>query len=499
MSKPLLYQCYVMDNQDPLMLGRVRARLINDNYVDIIKSIDNPPWDEERDIWTQRDPFVFNPLLPYFIYQTPKVEEMILILYYNHDFKYQNQFYIQSLFSSPTTTKFEYIVGSQKFTGLGTQYKNPKPLKNQDGTYSNNLSTGIFPEPGHNAILGRNSSDLIIKEDEVLLRAGKISGYLQPNVTPVANNSRSFLQLTRFDNVKKLQEKKKYANLIESVVITNYLIEWVIINPENKQNAFTGAVYLYSLKPNESVNSKNLQVDSQIEDLKSLLHESNFQALSIDDTIKFINGFINQCNSSDTIDGRQIFPKGKSKFPIFFRPNNKTYSTMLSSTGDISKNLQTIFNGVKLNLSSTNRGYGLIYAINKVGIPPDYVKINEVPIYKVNNTPVTFAGLGGDKVFLLSHNSSIPGKGKINLDNTIYGIDNDKMVDELIPKTSSTVRGEELLELINKIVRFLVTHTHAYPGLPPVPVTQDGSSVSDILTELQNAVNKILNENIRLN
>jgi hypothetical protein len=70
---------------------------------------------------------------------------------------------------------------------------------------------------------------------------------------------------------------------------------------------------------------------------------------------------------------------------------------------------------------------------------------------------------------------------------------------EIIPNTSSMVRGEELLELINLIVRFLVTHTHAYPGLPPVPVTQDGTSVSDILTELQLSLKKILNQNIRLN
>jgi hypothetical protein len=61
------------------------------------------------------------------------------------------------------------------------------------------------------------------------------------------------------------------------------------------------------------------------------------------------------------------------------------------------------------------------------------------------------------------------------------------------------VRGEELLELINLIVKFLVTHTHAYPGLPPVPVTQEGTNTQTILTELNNAVNKILSKNIRLN
>ena len=100
---------------------------------------------------------------------------------------------------------------------------------------------------------------------------------------------------------------------------------------------------------------------------------------------------------------------------------------------------------------------------------------------------------------MLSHTSAIPGKGKINFDDTLYGISLDQFNDEILPKTSSLVRGEELLELINLIVRFLITHTHAYPGLPPVPVTQDGSSVTDMLTEMQNAYTKILNANIRLN
>ena len=72
-------------------------------------------------------------------------------------------------------------------------------------------------------------------------------------------------------------------------------------------------------------------------------------------------------------------------------------------------------------------------------------------------------------------------------------------MDNIIPNTSSLVRGEELLELVNLIVRFLITHTHAFPGLPPVPISQDGSTVTEILAEMQNAATKILNENIRLN
>jgi hypothetical protein len=130
---------------------------------------------------------------------------------------------------------------------------------------------------------------------------------------------------------------------------------------------------------------------------------------------------------------------------------------------------------------------------------PTKTEIEEIEQQTYEAGPTTFGALGSDKLFLLSHLSSIPGKKVINFDGTLYGISGETFYNEIIPNTSSMVRGEELLELINLIVRFLVTHTHAYPGLPPVPVTQDGTSVSDILTELQLSLKKILNQNIRLN
>ena len=61
------------------------------------------------------------------------------------------------------------------------------------------------------------------------------------------------------------------------------------------------------------------------------------------------------------------------------------------------------------------------------------------------------------------------------------------------------VRGEELMKLVGLIVNFLTSHVHPYPGLPPVTVAQDGTRVDDILSELQQAYDKILNQNIRIN
>ncbi len=324
----------------------------------------------------------------------------------------------------------------------------------------------------------------------------------------VANQQRGFLQLSKFQSILQNLEPKVYYELREDVLLTKYLIEWVVTNPENTQEKFSGSVYLYQLKPDASTNSKNISVDSVIsENLKKLVATENFSLLSKIETINFINNFIKTCNESDvTRNGIRLFPdnNASNKFPIYYRPNSLMYSRLNPSTplgsgatsSEIS-NISDIYKGVKLNPALAG-GYGLIYTKGKVGVPKTPIK-KVAKQQKYVNQESSYGALGSDTLFLVSHNSQIPGKGKINFDDTLYGITPEKFTNEFLPKTSSMVRGEELLELINLIVRFLVTHTHAYPGLPPVPVTQDGSNTPAILTELQNAVNKILNKNIRLN
>jgi hypothetical protein len=107
--------------------------------------------------------------------------------------------------------------------------------------------------------------------------------------------------------------------------------------------------------------------------------------------------------------------------------------------------------------------------------------------------------MGGSRLFLLSHDSTIPGKDKVDLKNSVYGIDPDTITNQIEPNTSSMVRGEELLELMELIIRFCVTHVHPYPLLPPSSVTLDGLSTDDLLAKMQEAYQKVLNSNIRLN
>jgi hypothetical protein len=461
------------------MLGRVRARLKIDNYEDIIKSVEN--WNPLTDPWTERDPFIFNPLLPYFIYQVPLIDEIIQIIYVNRDFKYQNQYYVQNNFYSPNAVFDQYNVGGDKFTGTGMQIKSPRNIKNKDGTYPNKFEVGLYPEPGDQAILGRGSADLIVKNTDVLLRAGKYKSVPQSNINFTANSKRAFLQLSQFDRVKKNAPNKSVTKTFEVVVQVKYMVEWVITNPENNAEKFCGAVYLYQLKPNSQTNSKQLTVSSVLpENLKNLVASESFNGRSKLDTIQFINDFIRACNDGTTTrTGTRLFSENNNKFPIYFRPSNISYEQLnpafdLSNFQSVSsavcppgqvesiqKNLSEIYAGIRLN-PNDEPGFGLIWKKNTVGVPTK-TEVEEIEQQTYEAGPTTFGALGSDKLFLLSHLSSIPGKKVINFDGTLYGISGETFYNEIIPNTSSMVRGEELLELINLIVRFLVTHTHAYP------------------------------------
>jgi hypothetical protein len=62
------------------------------------------------------------------------------------------------------------------------------------------------------------------------------------------------------------------------------------------------------------------------------------------------------------------------------------------------------------------------------------------------------------------------------------------------------VRGDELMDLLQLIVKFLVTHDHPYPMLPPTPVSKaSGIQVNQVLTKLEEAYEKVLNKKIRIN
>ena len=499
MASRIWFYAVVIDNQDPLNLGRVRAQLLTDDNTAIKKSYDGFG---PQDYWTAKDPFIFNSLLPLYVWTVPKVDELIQVYYHEPETtQFLNAYYIQGPFNRIQNIVQENFNESQKYTDItGVQIIGAQNLRNPDGTYKNPDPDGVFPDPGDVAVLGRGSTDIIFKEHTTLIRAGKYSGELVANRDPKGNKNRAFIQLSKFQNKTTIGDTVRQADIGIQNLQVNYLIEYDINNPENTFNLFNGTIRLYKLLPNTATTSQNLKVDSNVEQYKFIKASQSFSFLSLDNAIAFINQFISDCNSkSKTETGVVLFNVLDEKFPMYFRPSNNFYNQMKTTSQNVVKqNLTTISTKVKLIPTDKVGGYGLILQQGRVGDP---IKITPKSFRKIetNALPETFNAIGAQHVYLLSQLSQIPGKGKINFDNSLYGIDEQKFSLEIEPNTSSMVRGEELLQLLNVIVRFLVSHTHGFPGEPPISITEDGSSVDNLIKELNDAYNKVLNQYIRLN
>lgn len=109
------------------------------------------------------------PLLPKHINIIPKVGESVFIVKSNlGDDSYATGYYLGPLISQPhKIKKDEYF-----FTALNTTHDGYKSLL--DVAPSNLVdAAGVYPKKEHIAVLGRDNTDVVQKNAEVLLRAGK--------------------------------------------------------------------------------------------------------------------------------------------------------------------------------------------------------------------------------------------------------------------------------------------------------------------------------------
>jgi hypothetical protein len=521
-SNQIIFPGYVKDNKDPMMLGRIRVVPENRQYEDVINSVVN--WNEELDPWTSRDPIIFLPLLPFYISQVPEIGEYINIIYQDPRFELQNQYYIQGPFSSPLTTPFENYEGAKKYLSAGDRIKEGRSLKNRDNEYRDARSRGVFPEPGDNALLGRGTADVVVKPNELLLRAGKTKN-LNKNQFPIGNPFRSFLQLSNFTQQKITKPNQVARNLVENVQMVKKMVIWDIENLENSQNVFNGSIGIYNVVPSITMNTKNFKSDT-IDNITigsnytGPLEEIKFTSKSFNDVINIFNKFINGVFSGFidmpeyVINNQQNVSKSTT-FPFIVTPSKLTYQrgnqtfTQTPITESIDnftfKNFVDFKSKIKINDGMSEGGYFLVWD-NKSGKPiigsQASLKTTVVTPTEFLPADITYGVMGAQRVYLLSQDSTGP-KGKITLSETLYGIPQDRFIggeNSIESKTYPTVRGDELMILLRKIFSYVTSHVHPIATMPPVPVAAgNGQTTAEIFQILSNAENSILNQNIRIN
>ena len=212
---------------------------------------------------------------------------------------------------------------------------------------------------------------------------------------------------------------------------------------------------------------------------------------------------------------RKISSLSLKTHPLYFRPGQRLVDFITLSQWDAPQfssyasiiddaTFQSVKNSIiefvdKVTLNGVkDKGYGLAFTRNadKRGIPTKDKEVKQKkPI--LSDEQQGFLTCGSEKIYLLSHNSQISGTPPFKL-NSNYGITHWQYVDKIEKSTNSLVRGEKLLELLDMIVEFTLSHAHQ-PGKAPCGVSWGGTSSQDIQNKLLKAKDEVLNKNIRIN
>lgn len=510
-----------MDNQDPLMLGRVRVQPKQEQYEALIpKNPDGSDKEESEYAWTQDDPFIFLPLIPYYISQVPRVDEYVHIFYYtNFERRGNSKFYIQGPIQRPQNNSFEIWSNSQSMLSSGEFLKQANALRDPITNETKAEVFGIYPEPGDNALLGRGTSDVVVKENSVLVRAGKnLPTQTAQTNFPTPRTNRGFLQVSLFDQEKKEIDPLRRVFTTNKPLTVKKLVEWEILNQFDYtgytstgsitgETKYDGEIKLFDLLPRPQTKSDVIFPDTPLDQYKGdSIYTLVFTGKSFDESLEIINQYIDGVNKGKiNINGYDDYPDENNQnitnqFPFYFRPAKNTQNKF-KSTGSTEYNSVARFNQkIKLQPYNTESGSALVWSKGVIGQQPTIENL-VIPRKEYSPSPVSYDALVGDFIYFLSHKTTIPGKSKVNLDvkTTLYGIPQEKFVDEFADQTEPTVRGDQLMKLLDLIVRFLASHVHPVAGTPPVPVATDGTDIQTIFTQLFNADNSILNQNIRIN
>lgn len=503
LDKRIIVPGLVLDVNDPLMLGRIRVLPKTENQ--------QQGQPEKKEEWTKLDPFVCTPLLPYYISQVPKVGEYVGIIYSTRDeTKDWNKFYVQGPITRPWNNYYESFNSSQAMLANGDYIKQADTIRDSETGEIQKEVTGIYPLPGDNAILGRGSSDLLIKTQDIILRSGKYVSSPnndRPDSPQVKiNDTRSFVQLSFFDLEKVSTGTETISSEEYKDLQLQNFVEWSIEGIDINNQTVSGYVQTNSVIPilqgnGTTVSTFEISFSSYAQCIPVPNSKMIFSGLTISSASQFINQYIKGFNRGKVnLDGYNEYPNNgylNNQFPFVFGPSLSTYNKMLGNDPIESNFISSIYNNIKLFEVSNDVGFAVIWSKNTVG-PQTTTVETEIEKSEYKENPVTYASIGGDFLYLLSHRTVIPGTNPINLSNTLYGIPQEKFTDDVLPSTNSMVRGEELLKLLRLIVQFLVSHTHNI-NEPPIQEPLNSVTVSQIETAFNNAYTTVLNQNIRIN
>ena len=501
-----------IDNVDPLGIGRIRVIRYNEYPGQKEKAIDYEPWSD-------RDLFIASPFLPNNVNFIPEINQSVKVISYNTDKDTVNVEYI----AGPFTTMYDY--NAQTFsqqianTTYGVNAKHKPAIRNTTGEYINKKSENTFAKEKDFAIYGKNNSDILFTENGLQLRSGKLLSKDAASNTnratlldyPLMGIKSSRLYLKKFPKKMTIEQVVVKNNVSESKDL-KYIIEYDVYKENGLKNISdespaTVKFYIYKIvspfgdefktdyftehsKPTES-SIKLVNIDNT-----SVTPTFTITASSVNDIYREIRDKIFSIHEKGLTELNEQYESGDIH-PFYFRPNNN-FKTNNLDTQEERDNRQTILNNV--NVLRVGPSSGLIWSLTKAKTEIKEVESIEERVNIDPNSPEqTFGAMMADKFYLLSTDL-----GSNNTNNPVpffdlngYDLSQQDYIKKIEPSTFSTVRGENLLKLLSKLIEVIFTHRHN----PLMPISgqfdyDEGNQLKELFKTIEN---DILNKSIRIN
>jgi hypothetical protein len=252
----IFYYGKVTSNDDELGANRIKVRIIG---------VDDSLFEDDLS-------YAF-PMLQKFLHIVPKVGETVLVFIPDIKNPFIDRLYLGPIISQPQNLyKESDLFSSRSALSSGIKQANPSP-----NTIPENR--GVYPPLDSIAIQGRKNSDIILKENEIQIRAGQHDSEVVRGEIPKFNKiNPSYIQI-KHDVVLSVDEANKTTKIGGAINIVS-----------NKINLLTHE----NGSPRFKLNDQNSMItDKEIQKIINDAHPLAFGDRLIDFLKVFINAFTN--------------------------------------------------------------------------------------------------------------------------------------------------------------------------------------------------------------
>jgi hypothetical protein len=171
-----IYYGEVVSIDDPFEGGRIKVK---------IPDFDNKTPNNDL-------PFAL-PMLPKFFWILPQVGEVVRVFIEDIRYPQRGRHWMGSIISQPQKIGYDGYFSALSTTNVSTLNPEPTPSSIPD-------AYGVFPDKKDVAIVGRNNTDIILKDKQIQIRTGK---HTIDNVLSLNKENPAFIQMDFFKNEDK--------------------------------------------------------------------------------------------------------------------------------------------------------------------------------------------------------------------------------------------------------------------------------------------------------